>query len=489
MTVRREDLDAAEAAILASVEAEFSGLRAKLDDEEPPAEWPNYTGAKPFEVRFPNGFRMDPMRGGIAAFEPAFGRQPLLALTSPDGGLLVLDWRGRVQWRREERPRLRAKASGADNLPGTNHAGVFAIAGILDDVVLGYVNEAGQLVLRDAASGQLIRRQDFSGAPGPPQVAIAARLAAGPACVLQFDQSTVWAVDLTTGDVLWRSSEYLGFDHAPVFAADLDGDGVDEILGAISLSGAGASLHDRSIYLEGTALGSLDSVGFGDVDGDGVVEMVLAEQGGRNATICLRPTAGEVVWTNTERPAHPTGDCDREIDPDKITVGNFLADEPGLEVHARSACGREPWIIGSDGRTIKHYRVEEVFAGTSWNMGEKSSRPGSEGGIDVVSSIDWHGNDHGNRIIVCKERHTEGDVAVIGVHKDPVARGFVLNREAIIPFPVDLAGDRREEIVVVERHRLAIQFHAADPRPSSPRLWESQIYRRQRQNFNYYTTA
>lgn len=485
--ITREDLDGAEARIHDQVSVEFDRLRAKLDDgEPPPKQWPNFTGDRPLhEVPFPSGFEMHPWRGGIIAHQISPGAQPVLVLSSPTGGLLAYNWKGDVLWwRRNARPRLRDGASGGANLPGTNHAGLFATGDRL-----GFVNERGELVLRSIDNGALLDTIDFSGAaPGPPQVAVLMTVDGLAHAVLQFDKTNLWAVNLDTGGVEWQADDYVGFDHSPVFCADLDGDGVDEVLGAISLRGSdGSRLHGRGIYPDGTALGSIDSVTFGDVDSDGVVEMIFAEQGGRNATVCVRPTEPVVVWTNTDRPAEPIGDCAREIDPDKVTCGNFDPALPGLEVQARSACGRVPWIIGADGRTIKHFRVDDVYEGTDWNLGQKSD---SEGGIDVVSALNWHGNDHENRILLVKERHIEGDVGVYNVATDPVKRGFILQREAIVPFPVDLAGDRREEIVVVERNRLAIQWHLPKiEKPHTSRGWTSQVYARQRQNFGYYSTA
>jgi hypothetical protein len=303
--------------------------------------------------------------------------------------------------------------------------------------------------------------------------------------LLQYDQRTVAAVDIDDFHELWRSSDYLGFDHSPAFVADIDGDGLDEVLGPLSLAADGTPLP-RPAYPQGTSLLAVDSAAFADLDGDGIVDMVLAEQGGNNATLAVRPTDGALLWSNVERPAHPTGGCARELDPDKVAAGDFMPSVPGIEVFARSACGREPWVIGADGGTLEHLRVED-FVPEGWFLGPTGGAgEDSDGGIDLVSALDWHGNAHGNRLLVFKERAVDGDVGILGLERDPPAFGFRLQRQALLVYAADVVGDHREEIIVLERERILVEYHDNAPKPLRQRLWSDPVYARRKQNWNYY---
>lgn len=443
------------------------------------APWPNYDSPKPFDIPFPDGFRADPVRGGLFVHDVDDDGLMEYVVSVP-GQLAVFDWDGRLLWRRRAGHRLRAAAAEGRHLPGTNHPGVFAVG-----TELGYVSEDGELVIRDARTGEVLRRRGgFAGA----QVALAANFTGRHREVLlQYDLERVAAVDIDGLEVLWRSGEYLGFDHVPAFVADLDGDGRDEVLGPVSLAADGSALP-RPAYPEGTSTRSVDSAAFADLDADGVVEMILAEQGGREATLAVRPTDGTLLWANRTRPARPTGECEHESDPDKLAAGNFLPAVPGIEILARSACGREPWVIDRRGRTVTRFSVGQVLP-RGWFLGpETPAGEPSEGGIDVVGPLDWHGNDSGNRLLLFKERALEGDVGVLDLAHDPPRFGFRLGRRAILVYAADVAGDHREEIVVLEADRIRVEFHTGPQKPTRPRLWDDPVYRRRKQNWNYYRT-
>jgi outer membrane protein assembly factor BamB len=458
----------------------------KAWDEEPPpppppGTWGNYQGGKPFDIALP--FTADESKGGIIAFRRP-DKQPWLAVTAP-GNIGVFSWKGKLLWHVQDEIRLRSGASSDANYPGSCHAG-FAVFEHHD--LCAYVNEQKNLVVRDLRDGDLIRRIGMPSTGHGALVVVPANFGGGPVGVVQFGASILMAFDLETGNKLWESNRYRSLDHSPVICADVNNDGVDEVLGVRSLDANGKPLPQPQ-FPNGTAEGSMDALALGDVNGDGIVEMVVAEQGGRNATLCFQPSTGKLLWQNTDRPAKPTGSCAREIDPDKVALGNFISSSPGLETFVRSACGREPWLIDAEGKTIGHFSVEDVVP-DGWNLGQKSD---SEGGVDVVAPVDWHGNDHRNQIVVWKERHVSGWVQIVNLRRmadgELPKPGFRLNRSAIVCLPVDLAGDHREELVVLERKLIRIEFHDSEQKPVTRRRWDDPLYCARKKNWNYYSTS
>ncbi len=442
---------------------------------EPVGEtWPNYTGANPKIINFPSGFEAADAGGNVLVAN--IDNDDLMEfIVTSHSGILAFDWDGTLLWRNRLRPRFRVSASRGKNLPGSNHP-AFAVIGKVGALI---EESTGDLVIVNLKNGNRKKRIDVgSGA----QVVMAAELRPGRrTVVVQYNQVKAAAYDIDTGRRLWRTSNLLGFDHGPVFAGDLDLDGFDETLGVYSVDKNGIPLP-RPPYPGGFNPKDVDSVAFGDLNGDGLIDMVLAEQAGLNRTWAITPSTGEILWSNDTHPPENSNQCrpGRETDPDKVVIGNFIPSSPGLEVLARSACGKWPWIMSATGKTlVKPFNIMTLLP-DDWEDN------GNEGGIDIISPLRWFGKVD---VLVFKRRHKNEDVAMVRfAGKKGPRRTKLIQANVIYPLAVDVAGDHREELVLLEKTRLRIFFHNK-ARRLRPRLWESDVYRHRKQTSMYYSTS
>jgi hypothetical protein len=143
--------------------------------------------------------------------------------------------------------------------------------------------------------------------------------------------------------------------------------------------------------------------------------------------------------------------------------------------------------MNSSGKIIATWRVLET-APKGWATVNSDS--GVEGGIDVVRAIDWFGAGSRRHLFV-KERHLDGKAAIV----DHISGKFlkVFDVRASRTYSADVAGDFREEVVIVEAgdrgtSRLKIFWNEEEAErkgPASP--WSDVLYRRVKQNWNYYS--
>ncbi len=269
-----------------------------------------------------------------------------------------------------------------------------------------------------------------------------------------YDLARLQAGDL---EPLWRTDDFVSCAHNGARAADLDGDGRDEILGATILSPDGKVLCALPVE------GHIDSVFVADVRPDlPGLEVVALEEGGNSVFLC---NVSGLIWeTNYQR-----------WEPQNAAVGEFDPTRPGLEIWCRSRFNthQKPFVFDAQGELITQYELDAV-APDGW----------TDAGVEVIWTIDWTGE--GKRLAAAKERHTEGDVAVF----DPMDGRFVhrIDEKADRLYVADVAGDAREEIVVLNGNSLRVYAAEGDgANPDAPSPWTRLDYRRSKTTWNYYS--
>ncbi len=361
--------------------------------------------------------------------------------------------------------------------PYTHHPS--AIAGDLDGdgrQELAYLCSPTGICVLDGATGE-----QEGALPAPREtVALAIANLRGEGdrdILLQFSQTHIAALRADTGELLWETEEYRGIEHSPLRQADIDGDGRDEVAGAVLIDHDGTRMNAWD--LGGTYRG-MDSLVIADVEPGYPLEVVLAEQrGAESNTDAVNPD--RIVF----RALNPWN----WEDPDKVAVGDFAPELPGLEIFNRSSGGdgtarrgkqepfsneEAPWVLDATGRLLAKFYINDTKP--DWWHSH---------GIEEVGRIDWDGDAADE--LVCKERHTNGAGAILA----PLTGEFrcIFPGRAIIIYAADLVGDSREEVVTIDEGGMLRLFaneagNANAPRPSP---WGSGHYARQKQNWNYYS--
>jgi len=270
--------------------------------------------------------------------------------------------------------------------------------------------------------------------------------------------------DLEAGgaEALWATNDFVPLAHNGLRIADLDGDGRDEILGGAILSSGGVELTRLPIGIVSSP--HLDSVFVADVLPDEPGQEVVALQEGGDQYVFLYDDQQTHWQTNYN-----------VWEPQNAAIGEFVPDSPGLEIWCRSRFDedQQPFVFDSGGELITSYVMNDVKPET-WSVR----------GVEVIYAIHWTGEVR--QLAAAKERHVDNDVAIF----DPITGEFlvVIDETAARLYVVDVSGDWREELVVVNGSEIHV-YHNEDenPRPDEPRLWEDNGYRRSRMTWNYYS--
>jgi len=368
---------------------------------------------------------------------------------------------------------LDAGVYGAGAYPGLHHPA--AIAGDMDGdgaQEVAWLTGGQELLVVDGVTGAEEFRHSF---PGAQAVLIGNLQGEGDReAILQYSQTELTAIRVETGAVLWQTGEYISVEHSPARQADLDGDGLDEFAGLTFIDHDGSLMNQWDLADLGTNRWNVDSVAIADVAPGGHLEAAFAEQGSNNEAIVANH---EQVVYHASNPDNPccevAGEC-QERDCDKVAIGDYSLDHDGLEVFCRSACGRAPWVHDATGAIIAAWAVDDTKP-ESWYID----------GLEMVATIDWDGDDRAE--ILAKERHVAEDAGII----DPMTGEFrtIFAAEAERAYAADIAGDAREEVIVLDLGGTIAVFWNEEPSlgASGERKWDQQHYRRQKQNWNYYS--
>jgi len=275
--------------------------------------------------------------------------------------------------------------------------------------------------------------------------------------------------NLDTGQRLWRRTDYIGVKHGGFRAADIDDDGLDEVAGAVIIDHDGTRMNSWN-YPVGMDYDSkhFDSIFIYDVRPDlPGLEIILLEElwsPSDDHTSVVNPS--RVIWRRDFN----------LLEPQNSAVGDFDTSRAGLEIWCRSRfdSDQRPWVYDAQGNVI-----------ANWVMNDKKPAGWTEKGIENINSIDWDGSDR--QYIAAKERHEDGDIAIINAMTGDFIKTW--SNKASRIYVADVLGDYREEIVVLnsEENKVYVYSNGAVNTNNKNSYWSFNYYKRQKDNFNYYS--
>ncbi len=292
---------------------------------------------------------------------------------------------------------------------------------------------------------------------------------------------------------------YWGQAHGPFLCADVDGDGLDEVAGATLVDDDGQVISmgypsDWIVSNGSDFIDHLDAIALGDFKPDlPGLEWVMSEEdwlGGavwNNWHTTMLSAAG-ILWRK-ECDIWPDGS---EREPQNVAVGDFNTGREAAEVWARSRLGnssvsQHPWLFDNTGNQYTHFSIDTALP-AGFNT---SPDGGNKNGIEMIWTIDWDGPSS-PEYIAAKARYVLGNIGVFNaengeaVWATPHDFGAVT---AAMVYVADVSGDSREEVVVYDSLDGKIKIYwneASNPSPG-PNKWDDPLYRRLKQQWNYYS--
>jgi hypothetical protein len=326
------------------------------------------------------------------------------------------------------------------------------------------------------------------------------------------DGSEIWTLtqDTDTGNGYYEG--YWGQAHGGLICADVDDDGLDEVVGGNLVQDDGDTslfsynrgwLAQTSNYID-----HLDAVAVGDFRPDiPGLEWIVTEEDGLPGssvndywhTVMFNSTQG-ILWSREAAELFPTKKgyypFEKDFEPQNIAVGNFDISNSYCEVWNRSrfdngdshdqGTGQWPWVY--------NYNSVSILAdyGMSSLPANFNTFKGKGEGLEIIWTIDWEGGD--KEYIVGQARHTEENVGIFDAMDLSQVMVTGVDYPSISSYHVyvaDIGGDSREELIAYDRsggsQKLKIYWNASSPSSLNPVKWNDPLYRRVKQTANYYS--
>ncbi len=253
--------------------------------------------------------------------------------------------------------------------------GAFAAVAVNNAGLLYATTSRGKCAVLDGA-GSEVRTFELG---APVEVLRTAELSAGSGTeLLGFSGwgDSVLAVS-DEGTELWKESGGMGIND--VAAADLDGDGLDEVIvGYNGGTGLHVFSHDGQRRWETTSIGNVWNVSAGDVNGDGKVEVVTTSATGQ---VHLFDAAGESIG-DLETPIYCNMVRVRAAGPDEsgamiVVIGSG---ENGEQMVSLNADGNVQWTLDLHG-SVEHCDSLAIAKDLPWAVA------GLRGGLVLVVDL------------------------------------------------------------------------------------------------------
>lgn len=267
-----------------------------------------------------------------------------------------------------------------------------------------------------------------------------------------------------TATPLWLNNRFISLSHGAAKVADIDEDGRDEVIGATILGPDGRKQHQ--VNIANTAYPHIDSIAIGDIAVDRAGLEVAIPEENRDERVFLFDEKG-TVWVSPHRQKSP------DDDGDKVAIGDFDPNSPGLEMWFRGNDSAHFTVLNAEGEVIADYAFSN-----------RKPENWTDKGFEIIHRVRWSGE--AKDYIAVKERHEAGDVGIF----DAITGEIIvqLPAQAQRLYVADILGDWREEIVVLENDQMRVYENTQpNPNPDRPRLWEQAHYRRQKMTWDYYS--
>ena len=288
---------------------------------------------------------------------------------------------------------------------------------------------------------------------------------------------------------------YWGPAHGSFQAADVDGDGLDEVVGGNMID------HDGTILdlgyptnwvgiKSGGFVDHLDCVSIGDFRPDlPGLEWIVTEEDhqGKTDWHTTMLSANGIIWRKETQLFSGKGK-----EPQNVAAGNFDSNRSFSEVWVRSRFdgptdSQYPWIFDAFGNEFQDYDMQDVLS-----AGFNTHENGNSEGVEMISTIDWEGGE--KHYFAAKARHIDGNIGVFdALTGDAIwhtPEDFPATNATLI-YTADIAGDSREEVIIYDTSgKIQIYWNQAENlnQPES-RKWNDPLYKRFKQNWNYYSPA
>lgn len=329
------------------------------------------------------------------------------------------------------------------------------------------------------------------------------------------DGSEIWDSRVTQNNSTYPSTYegYWGQAHGPFFSADIDYDGLDEIVGGnlIDTDGSIISIGYPANWVSSTTtfIDHLDAIAVGDFRPDrSGLEWIVTEEdhdgvsNNWNTTLISYNAStplSSIIWRN-ETTLYSDG-ANRE--PQNVASGNFDPNQNYSEIWVRSRLGnafssQSPWLFDYAGTQFNSYTTEAVLPGNSTsNYFNQNSEGYNKQGLEMIWTIDWDGSD--KEYIAAKARHIKGNAGVFDAsdgssiwHTGTDGDADYAPVKAMMVYVADVAGDSREEVIIIDQTNTPSEVKifwntAANTNPPKMSKWIDPLYTRLKQNWNYYS--
>jgi len=334
---------------------------------------------------------------------------------------------------------------------------------------------------------------------------------------------TIIAFNLESGEEMWRVSQnennhyggwyegYWGQAHGGLICGDMDGDGLDEVVGGRMIDDDGTPIDlgydeswvDRAV---GGFLDHIDCIAFGDFHPElKGLELVLCHEDHAGTadcwqTVMLRYNESDpgngVMW---RRSIHELFPNDSRREPQNVAVGNFVTSLNGLEIWNRSRFGGDadsysgkkgqyPWMYDADTNLVAHYAMEDTLP-----AGFNTSPKGNGEGVEIIWTIDWTGGEE--EYLAAQARHSGSNIGIFkAVDFQPIwqTTGSGDVDSVIFIYVADIGGDSREEIIAYDidngsDHKIKIWWNTDTYSDTRPKKWNDPLYLHLKQTWNYYS--